>query len=196
MTKARVNETGIYVESCVTSWMAQNTVLLTRVALGLIFFWFGILKFFPGESDATELAAKTISTLCFGLVSHAVSIPILASWECLIGVGLLAGKFLRVTLVLLFLQMPGTFLPLIFFPSETWNHFPYSPTLLGQYIIKNLVLLCAGLLVGATMRGGKVIADPHVAVSAGRVQRVADRFRRRFRLEPRLNVQSARRSRS
>jgi hypothetical protein len=76
----------------------------------------------------------------------------------LIGLGFLSGRFLRITLLLLFLQMPGTMLPLLFFPAETFTVFPYAPTLEGQYIIKNLVLLGAALVVGATVRGGQLTA--------------------------------------
>jgi uncharacterized membrane protein YphA (DoxX/SURF4 family) len=164
--------------------MARNSVLLTRVALGIVFFWFGMLKAFPGQSDAEGLAAQTIFKLTAGHIASSVSLPALAIWECLIGLGLLSGKFLRVTLLLLFLQLPGTFLPLFFFPAETWKHVPYAPTLLGQYIIKNLVLVCAGMLVGATMRGGRIIADPQAADNAQQIQGIFDRFRRRFGLEP------------
>jgi hypothetical protein len=56
--------------------------------------------------------------------------------------------------------MMGTFLPLVFFPAETWTRFPYAPSLEGQYIIKNLVLLGAGIVVGATVRGGSISAEP------------------------------------
>lgn len=143
----------------ITEWMAQYSVPLTRIALGVVFFWFGVLKFSPGASEAEGLATRTISTLTLGHIPSAVSLPVLAAWECAIGLGLIWGKFLRTTLLLLFLQIPGTFLPLVFFPSETWKHFPYVPTLEGQYIIKNLVLLGAALMVGATVRGGKVVAE-------------------------------------
>lgn len=138
-------------------------VLLTRVALGIVFLWFGILKFFAPQGEAEQLAAQTIFTLTAGHVVPSISLPILGTWECLIGLGLLSGRFLRVTLLLLFLQLPGIFLPLLLFPAQAWVHIPYEPTLAGQYIIKNLVLVCAGLLVGATLRGGKIIADPHAA---------------------------------
>ncbi len=74
--------------------------------------------------------------------------------------------FLRLTLLLLFLQMMGTFMPLVFFPSETWARIPYAPTLEGQYIIKNLVLFGAGIVVGATVRGGRIIAEPKRAQEA------------------------------
>jgi uncharacterized membrane protein YphA (DoxX/SURF4 family) len=91
---------------------------------------------------------------------------VLALWETLIGLGLITGLWMRVTLLLLFTQMLGTVTPLALFPAETWNIFPISPTLEGQYIIKNLVLVSAGLVIGATVRGGAVVADPQAAQEA------------------------------
>lgn len=89
-----------------------------------------------------------------------VSVPILALWECLIGLGLLTGRFMRVTLLLLAVQMAGTLTPLVLFPSEVFARIPYAPTLEGQYIIKNAVLISAALVLGATVRGGGLVADP------------------------------------
>ncbi|HEX7488254.1 MAG TPA: hypothetical protein VF341_05070, partial [Anaeromyxobacteraceae bacterium] len=113
-----------------------------------------------GLSPAEDLAARTISTLTFGMVQPQVSLPVLAAWECAIGLGLLSGRCLRAALVLLFAQMVGTLLPLFFFPKETWAHLPYAATLEGQYIIKNVVLVSAGLVIGATVRGGALVAAP------------------------------------
>ncbi len=90
---------------------------------------------------------------------------VLAAWETLIGLGLLAGRFLRVTLLLLGLQMIGTMLPLALFPSETFVIFPFAPNLEGQYIIKNLVLLSAATVVGGTLRGRSL--PPEGAVAKG-----------------------------
>jgi hypothetical protein len=84
----------------------------------------------------------------------------LAGWECLIGLGLLSGKLLRATLALLFVQMLGTLAPLVLFPHEVFVRIPFMPTLEGQYIIKNLVLISAGVVVGATVRGGHLDAEP------------------------------------
>lgn len=144
----------------ITKWMARYGVVLLRIALGIIFFWFGFLKFFPGMSPAEDLAVRTISKLSFNLIPENVSILILATWECLIGLGLLSGKFLRATLLLLLLQMVGAATPIMIFPQEVFTAIPYAPTLEGQYIIKNLVLVSAGLVIGATVRGGRVVADP------------------------------------
>lgn len=149
-----------------TNWMARYGVPTLRISLGIIFFWFGFLKFFPGLSPAAGLAAKTIERLSFGLLQQETSLYILATWESLIGLGLITGIFMRGTLFLLFTQMLGTITPLFLFPDEVFLHIPYAPTLEGQYIIKNLVLISAGLVIGATVRGGAVVADPEVARKA------------------------------
>ncbi len=167
-----IKEQSNLVDARIAAWMARYGILLTRIALGIVFFWFGVLKFFPDLSVSEELASRTVSTLTFGYVPPSVSVPVLAAWECLIGLGLISAKFLRLTLLLLFLQMMGTFLPLVFFPSETWVRFPYAPSLEGQYIIKNLVLLGAAIMVGATVRGGSTIADPKAAHEAEKKQDV------------------------
>jgi len=140
--------------------MAKNAIKFLRISLGIIFFWFGLLKFFHGVSSAETIATKTISVLTFGLIEPSVSLIILAVWETMIGLGLLFNKFLREILLLLFLQMIGTITPLFFFPAETFKIFPFVPTLEGQYIIKNLILISAGLAIGATVRGGKIIHEP------------------------------------
>jgi len=146
-----------------TRWTARHAITLLRVSTAVIFLWFGVLKFFPGLSPAQDLAARTIYALSFGLVPPPVSVPLLAALETTIGLGLLTGRFLRATLLLLLLQMAGTVTPLVLFPSETFTVIPIAPTLEGQYIIKNIVLVSAAILIGATVRGGMLIADPEAA---------------------------------
>lgn len=141
-----------------TAFMARYGISILRVSVGVIFLWFGVLKFFPGMSPAQDLAAKTIGILTFGLVPKKIALMTLATWECAVGLGLMFDVFLRVTLLLLWLQMVGTAAPLFLFPNECFTHIPYAPTLEGQYIIKNLVLVSAGLVVGATVRGGRLSA--------------------------------------
>lgn len=147
----------------VTEWMARHGANLVRIALGIVFLWFGLLKFFPGLSPAEALATRTVTTITVGRAPPGLSLPVLATWECAIGLGLLTGKALRFTLLLLALQMAGTLLPLVLFRDLTWVHFPYAPTLEGEFIIKNLVFVGAALVVGATVRGGSLVADPRAA---------------------------------
>jgi uncharacterized membrane protein YphA (DoxX/SURF4 family) len=144
----------------ITTALAASAVPVLRVALGVVFLWFGALKFFPGLSPAQDLAARTVEQLTFGLVPPAVALPVLAAWECLIGLGLLSGRFLRATLLLLAVQMLGALTPLVLFPAETFTLVPIAPTLEGQYIIKNVVLVAAAMVVGATVRGGRLQAEP------------------------------------
>jgi uncharacterized membrane protein YphA (DoxX/SURF4 family) len=146
-------------DSAITRWMARFGPMLLRVSLGIVFLWFGLLKFFPNLSPAQELATRTITTLTGGLIGPVVSLPLLAGWECLIGLGLLLGRELRVILLLLYVQMLGTLTPLVLFPHEVFARFPYAPTLEGQYIIKNLVMISAGIVVGATVRGGRMVPE-------------------------------------
>lgn len=143
-----------------TQWMARNGILFLRLSVGIIFLWYGFLKFFPDVSSAESLATRTIEMLSFGIVSGKSAMIILASWEVLIGLGLISGFFLRETLLLLFMQMAGTMTPLFLFPAETFTIFPWVPTLEGQYIFKNLVIISAGIVIGATVRGGRLLSVP------------------------------------
>lgn len=143
----------------ITGVLARTGMPVLRIGLGVVFLWFGALKFFPDLSPAQELATKTIEQLTFGIVGPAVSLPVLAAWESLIGLGLIVGRYLRAVLFLLAVQMLGTLTPLILSPAETFSPFPFAPTLEGQYIIKNIVLIGAAMVVGATVRGGGLITD-------------------------------------
>lgn len=128
----------------------KQSLIILRISLGIIFFWFGFLKFFPGASPAEELAGKTINMLSFGVISPPLANLILAIWESIIGLGFLFNKFLKFIIYIMLLQMLGTFTPLLLFPSETFLHFPYSLTLEGQYIAKNIVLIAGALVLKAT----------------------------------------------
>lgn len=135
-----------------TTWMARYGLTLMRIGLGIIFFWFGALKLVPNLSPAEDLVRHTIY-----FIDPDLFIPVLAVWEMVIGLGLITGLFMRTTLFLLFLQMPGTALPLVLLPEVCFTVFPLGLTLEGQYIIKNLVLITAGLVLGSTVRGGRIV---------------------------------------
>lgn len=154
------------VDTLLVEWMARNGVRLLRISVGIVFLWFGVLKFFPDVSPAQGIASRTIETLTLGVVQPELSVPVLAAIETLIGLGLITGKFIRATLALLAFQMLGTITPLFIFPEETFRVFPIVPTLEGQYIIKNLVLVSAGLVIGATVRGGNLVMEEEIAKAA------------------------------
>jgi uncharacterized membrane protein YkgB len=118
---------------------------ILRISLGVIFIWFGALK--PlGNSPANDLIIKTVYWF-----NPDIFIPILGIWEIVIGLCLLYTPFIRAGLFLLALQMPGTFLPLILLPEVCFVNFPFDLTLEGQYIIKNLVLIGAAIVVGSRL---------------------------------------------
>ncbi len=146
-------------DKSVTEWMAGIGLKFLRISIGIIFTWFGVLKFFEGLSPAEGIAVRTIDTLTFGLIEEQVILVGLAVWETLIGIGLLFNIFLRETLLLLYLQMIGTFMPVFLFPNEVFFRIPYAPTLEGQYIFKNIVIIGAGIILGATVRGAKLEID-------------------------------------
>lgn len=129
------------------AFMGRYGLPLMRIGLGVVFFWFGALKLVPGLSPAEDLVRNTIY-----FIDPDLFIPVLAVWEMLIGLGLITGRFVRTTLLLLFLQMPGTALPLLLLPETCFTRFPFGLTLEGQYIIKNLVLITAGMVIGSTVR--------------------------------------------
>lgn len=143
-------------DRAITRGMARYGLTILRIGLGIIFFWFGALKLFPGLSPAEELVRNTTY-----FVNPDWFLPVLAIWEMAIGLGLMFNVFMRLTLLLLFLQMPGTALPLVILPETVWTVFPYGLTLEGQYIIKNLVLIGAGFVIGGTVRGGRLEPEPH-----------------------------------
>lgn len=171
-------------EAGIVAWKARNGMNILRISLGLIFIWFGVLKFFPGISAAEEIAGRTIGKLTFGFIKPNVSLPILAIWECIIGFGLISKSWLKLTLILLYFQMAGTFLPLLFFPHETFNHSVFIPTLLGQYIIKNFVLISGGIVIGATIRGGKLTITPVADDKASKLEKRFGRLKKIFRPQP------------
>ncbi|HET9435624.1 MAG TPA: DoxX family membrane protein [Candidatus Limnocylindrales bacterium] len=158
----------------ITDVLARAGIPVLRIGLGVVFLWFGVLKFFPNASPAEALAARTIETLSGGVIGPSVSLPVLAAWESLIGLGLVVGRFMRATLLLLVVQMLGTLTPLVLFPGETFSVFPFAPTLEGQYIIKNVVLVGAAMVVGATVRGGRIVPDPRAADAAEGLTRSRD----------------------
>ncbi len=149
------------IDQSITWWMARNGIFALRISIGLIFVWFGALKFFPGVSPAEDLAGGSIEILSFGLVQPAIGIPVLAAWECLIGVGMFVRRYMRFTILLLYVQMAGTFSPVVIMPEIVFETAPLALTMEGQYIVKNVVVIAAALVIGATVRGGDLKAEPH-----------------------------------
>ncbi|MEI9934326.1 MAG: hypothetical protein WDM71_05625 [Ferruginibacter sp.] len=149
-----MSEAGFFcrVEKRSIIFLNKYSVDILRISLGIIFILFGAVKFWNGLSPAEGLAIRTLNVLTFNCIKGIIAIKILAAWECLIGAGLLYNKYIRVTLILLFIHLLGTFLPLLFFPKEIWTSPPLVFTILGQYIVKNLVLISAAMVLAASRK--------------------------------------------
>jgi uncharacterized membrane protein YkgB len=133
-------------DAALTSLMDRWSIPALRAALGIVFVWFGGLKVL-GVSPAADLVASTVY-----IVPAELFVPVLGVWEVLIGLCLLYRPLTRLGLLLLALQLPGTFLPLVLLPDVVYVTFPYALTVEGQYIIKNLVIIAAALVIGSTVR--------------------------------------------
>ena len=120
---------------------------LLRLSLGFVFLLFGALKFVPGASPAEEIAIRAVTDLSFGLLPPGVALFAVALMETAIGLSLLTGRFLRLGVVLLGAAMIGVLSPLVLFPGELFTGSFPVPTLAGQYVIKDVVLLAAAFVV-------------------------------------------------
>lgn len=135
----------------ISGYMQKLGIYALRISLGIIFIWFGLLKVI-GLSPAADLVKATVYWM--PLFGPAFWLIIIGFWEMAIGATFLFKKTLRIAILLLFLQMTGTFMPLFILPDVTFQlgYFPFAPTIEGQYIIKNLLIISAALVVGGTVR--------------------------------------------
>lgn len=120
-------------------------IKFARLAIGIVFIWFGVLKMMGELSPAYDLIAATIYWL-----TPEIIIPLIGLWEVAIGVAFLFPPLTRIALILLAGQMPATFLPLVLLPEVCFTVFPFALTLEGQYIVKNLVIIACALIIGGT----------------------------------------------
>ena len=133
----------VTIDRKISAWMDRYCLILMRYSLALIFIWFGLLK--PlGMSPEEELIKRTVYFFPPDIVLN-----VLGCWEVIIGIGLLYRPFLRLSLFLLLIELPGTFLPLIVLPDICFNSIPFGLSLEGQYIIKNLFLIGAAFVIGS-----------------------------------------------
>ena len=145
--------------SHITRWLARWSITILRVWLGVIFLGFGVLKFFPGVSPAEGLVMRTLDVLAFGMIPAHTGVALVASLECAIGLGLITGRFLPLALALLGFQMIGAMSPLLLFPGDLFGGPHHAPTLEGQYVLKDVVLISAGLVIGGALQGRRNVSE-------------------------------------
>ena len=153
-------------EALAARWLARHSIALLRISLGLIFLAFGVLKFFPGHSPAALLAERTLGVFTFGVLRPDLDRVLVATLETTVGLCLTTGWFLRPGLLLLAVNMVGILSPLVLFPHRLFPHGLTDPTLEAQYVVKDAVLLCAGLVIAARALGGRLVVGATVPLLA------------------------------
>lgn len=130
----------------------ERWLIILRISIGVIYIWFGILKFFPGLSPAEELAKETIHLLTLGYINADLSLILLAIWETCIGILMVSGLFLKLVTRMVLLHMICTFTPLFLLPGVAFTSAPLALTLIGQYIIKNIVIISALFVIDTSSK--------------------------------------------
>jgi putative oxidoreductase len=148
----------LHVENVIHHQLVRHSITALRVAVGAIFLAFGVLKYFPGISPAANLTEAATDKLTLGLVPGDVAIVFVATLECFIGVCLLAGRWMRVAIWLLAVEFVGILSPLVLLPGRLFSGPHHAPTLEGQYVLKDIILIAAGMVIAAaSFRGGRLV---------------------------------------
>jgi uncharacterized membrane protein YphA (DoxX/SURF4 family) len=147
------------IEARVQTWAIRRGIPLLRLSTGAIFLGFGILKFFPHVSPAQNLATATLSRLTVGLVPPSLGIILIASLESFIGVCLITGRNLRLTMWLLCLELVGILSPLVLLPGRLFTGPDHAPNIVGQYVLKDLILAAVVVVLIATHRDGTLVSE-------------------------------------
>jgi putative oxidoreductase len=139
----------------VAGFLDRYGVLALRIALGVVYIWFGALKVVD-RSPVEQLVRDTV----FFLPDGQYIVYVMGAWEIVIGLGLLFPVALRLTLAMLWVQLVGTMLALVVVPGQCFqDNNPLLLTATGEFVVKNLVLASAGLVIGSTVRGRRSNSD-------------------------------------
>ncbi|NVK85862.1 MAG: hypothetical protein HWE21_16165 [Cytophagia bacterium] len=131
----------------ISFFLERHQFRILRICIGILFLWFGGLKFFPGLSPAEGLASTTIEILTFHLIPDWMIMPGLATMEFALGLLLVFSKEFKLTFWLLLFHMCCTILPLFILTDVTFKSFPFQLTMEGQYIVKNIVIISAAFVL-------------------------------------------------
>ncbi|MGH2944501.1 MAG: DoxX family membrane protein, partial [Solirubrobacteraceae bacterium] len=140
--------------------LVRHSVALLRIAVGAVFLGFGVLKYFPGVSPAADLVTWTTDLLTFGMVPGRIALVGVATLECFIGVCLLANRWMRLAVWLLAIELIGILTPLVLLTGYLFSGPSDAPTLAGQYVLKDVVLVAAGMVIAAgSFNGARLVRD-------------------------------------
>lgn len=157
---ARVDARVRALEDLAVRWLIAHSIAILRVSLGAVFLAFGLLKFFRGVSPAQDLVEHTTDILTLGLVPGPVALVGVAALECLIGLLLISGRGLRAAVYLLGAQMIGILSPVVLLAARLFDGPHGAPTLEGQYVLKDVILVGAALVIAATVGGARLTRAP------------------------------------
>jgi len=154
-TAARARE----LEAACHRWLVAYSIAILRVSVGAVFLGFGALKFFPGVSPAESLVEATTHILTFGLIPGGVALVGVAVLETVIGLCLLLGRGMRAAGLLLVVQLGGILSPIVLLPGRLFSGAGIAPTLEGQYVLKDIIIVGAALVLAASIGGARLHAD-------------------------------------
>ncbi len=155
---SHLHERFLHLENVLHHRLIAHSVAVLRVAVGAVFLGFGALKYFPGVSPAQNLTEATTHILFLGLVPGRLSMIVVATLECFIGASLIAGRPVRLALWLLAAEFVGILSPLVLLPGRLFSGPHGAPTLEGQYVLKDVILVGAAMVIAAaTFRGGRLV---------------------------------------
>jgi uncharacterized membrane protein YkgB len=158
MAQTSLETTFDRVDRQITRFMAETGLTLLRISIGIVYLWFGALKVI-GASPAAPLIAEAWD---FMPMSMDLFVRIIGALEMLIGIGFIFKIAMRLVIGAMLMQMIGAMSPLVLAPGRIWAQFPHLLTLEGQYVIKDIILISAALVIGATVRGGGLTEKPEV----------------------------------
>lgn len=147
MTREKITQKAKAVDLRLIGFFQRTFIPVARVSLFLIFFWFGFIKLI-GISPASPLA-EALTAQTVGMQYFDALFMLLAAIECVIGILFLIPKATRIVIPLLLFHMAVVCSPLVLVPEYTWQHF-LVPTLEGQYIIKNAVVIAVAIGIAAS----------------------------------------------
>lgn len=154
--------------AAVLRWLRRYDIALLRISMGTVIFGFGILKYFPGVSPAESLVMKTTDLLTFGLIPGMLTMVLFATVECAIGLSLMTGRGLRVIRYLLLFWAVGILSPVVLLPKDLFMGPYHAPSLVGQYVLKDIILLAASLVIASNLSRAQKATYPPARSSKDR----------------------------
>ena len=145
-------------EAACQRWLIAHAIAILRISIGSVLLVFGVLKFFPGVSPAQALVEQTMGILTFGLIPGPVALVAVALLETVLGIWLISGRAMRGAVCLLAIQLIGIMSPLVLLPAQLFGGPHHAPTLVGQYVLKDIIIVGAALVLAATIGGGRLSA--------------------------------------